>query len=95
MGDMADYYIALGLNAGEGFAPRYRERRGYYGPRYSCDLPQAPKKPACKACGSKAVHWRLFDGNYALADDQRQRPGNRYIKHVCPTTADGFGDIDD
>lgn len=93
MGDMADYYINQALDAGEWFQPRYREGRGY--PAFAASYGvKAPKKPTCKSCGSTAVHWRLFDGYYKLADDQRQHPGNRYIKHVCPTTADGFGDID-
>lgn len=57
-------------------------------------LPKTPKKPVCSICHAKTVHWRLFDGEYKLADDQRQHPGNRYVQHTCPTSADGFGDCD-
>ena len=51
-------------------------------------------KPTCTHCGCKTVHWRLFDGAYKLADDARQHPGNRYVPHLCQTTADGLGDCD-
>lgn len=94
MGDMADYYIGLGINAGEEFTPRYRERRGYYGPRYSHDLSKPRKKPTCNGCGAKAVHWRLVDGSFKLFEDEHQQPGNRYVPHCCPTSADGFGDCE-
>ena len=79
MGEMADYYINQSLDAGFWF-----------------HSPREPRpKPVCGFCGSHDVHWRIFAGDYKLADDQRQHPGNRYVQHVCPTTADGFGDTDD
>lgn len=63
-------------------------------PLPKCKTPAAPKKPMCNVCGAKTTHWRLFNGDYKLADDQRQHPGNRYIPHVCQTSADGFGDCE-
>ncbi len=78
MGDMADYYIEQAIAGGEWF-----------------HAPRAPRpKPVCDICHATTVRWRLFDGDYKLADDQRQHPGNRYVQHVCPTSADGFGDCD-
>lgn len=78
MGDMADYYVDRMVDRGCWF-----------------HAPRAPRpKPVCSMCHATTVHWRLFDGDYKLADDQRQHPGNRYVQHVCPTTADGFGDTD-
>ena len=66
-----------------------------FSPRYAKRSKREQNTATCNACGSKAVHWRIFAGDYKLADDQRQHPGNRYVQHVCPTTADGFGDTDD
>lgn len=77
MGDMADYYVASGLDAGEGFPVRSRT------------------KVHCSICGEKRVHWRLFDGEYQLADNARQNPGNRYVVHQCATSADGFDEVPD
>lgn len=82
MGDMADYYVELGLNNGEGFAPRYREKRDYYGPRYSSDLPKPPK---CKHCGATGLNWQQVKGSkWCLHEGAKP--------HVCKTTADGFED---
>ena len=88
MGDMADYFIALALDAGEGFTSR-RRARAYH--------PRARERNAakCNICGSTDVHWRLFEGDYKLADNQRQHPGNRYVQHHCPTSAAGFEDEPD
>jgi len=61
-----------------------------YGPRGR----NKNKKPVCTHCGCKTVHWRLFGGAYRLSDDERQHPGNRYVPHLCETTADGLGDCD-
>lgn len=85
MGDMADYYIELGLNAGEGFAPKHRERRGYYGPRYSH---RSVADPTCDHCGAKGLRWVGVAGeNWRLYEGQKP--------HVCPTSADGFGEVPD
>jgi len=87
MGDMADYYIELGLNAGEGFAPRHRERRGYYGPRYSADL---PKPTRCKHCGTTLVFWQMTRTGYRLHNREDLQ------LHNCSSTKDmntqGFED---
>lgn len=52
-------------------------------------------KVHCSICGEKRVHWRLFDGEYPLADNVRQHPGNRYVVHQCATSADGFDEVPD
>lgn len=83
MGEMADYYIDLGLNNGEGFAPRYRERSGYRGPRYSADL---PKPPACNRCGTKKVFWTKTSQGHRLMDTKTN------LQHKCATSAEGFED---
>ena len=82
MGDMADYYVELGFNNGEGFAPRYREKRGYYGPRYSSDLRQSP---SCKHCGATGLNWQQIKGS-----KWRLHEGSK--PHVCANTTEGFGD---
>lgn len=79
MGEMADYYIELGLE--QGWSPVGSFRR-------------PPKKPTCNVCNSTKVHWRLVDGGFKLFDSERQHPGNRYVPHFCPTSADGFGDCE-
>lgn len=83
MGDMADYYVDLGLDAGEGFAPRHRERRGYYGPKYSSNL---PKNPRCKHCGANGLFWQHVNGKWRLYEG--------LSAHNCTPqpTADGFED---
>lgn len=85
MGDMADYYIEQGLDQGWFWS----------NPRPGPNARRKPRAPACRLCGESRVHWRLFDGEYKLADDQRQHPGNCYVQHCCPTSADGFGDVPD
>ena len=85
MGDMADYYIELGLANGESFAPRHRERRGYYGPRYSSGLPRG--KPKCRRCGAEGLNWQQVKGS-----KWRLHEGSSL--HVCPTTADGFEEVE-
>ena len=64
-------------------------------PRYAKRRKREQNAAKCDICGSKAVHWRLFDGSYKLADDQRQHPGNRYVQHRCPTSAAGFEEVTD
>ena len=64
-------------------------------PRYAKRRKREQNAAKCDTCGSKAVHWRLFDGSYKLADDQRQHPGNRYVQHRCPTSAAGFEEVTD
>ncbi len=49
MGDMADYYVELGLNNGEGFAPRYSS--------------YLPKPPKCKHCGATGLNWKQVKGS--------------------------------
>ena len=85
MGDMADYYIGLGLANGEGFAPRHRERRGWYGPRYSADLPR--ERATCRLCGATGLNWQMVEGGKWRLYEGRE-------PHVCPTTADGFEEIE-
>ena len=84
MGDMVDYYVQLGLVSGEGFAPRYREKRGHYGPRYSHDLPKPPK---CKHCSATGLNWQQVEGS-----KWRLHEGSK--PHVCRTSADGFDEVE-
>lgn len=54
MGEMADYYIALGLDAGRN--PYGRRSHSY----------ARPPAPACKRCGAKAVYWVQENGHWRL-----------------------------
>lgn len=79
MGEIADEHVERMLD--RGFSP------GSWGFRRDAPV-------ICAICGSAEVHWRDFGGAMKLADDQRQQPGNRYVHHLCATSADGFGDCD-
>jgi hypothetical protein len=88
MGDMADYYVGLALANGEGFAPKWRERPGYYGPRYSSYGP--PLK--CKHCGAKSVYWQRTREGWQLNNK------DDLSRHLCrqpeQPNAEGFDDVD-
>lgn len=56
-----------------------RGRRGAYGPPVRCNN-----------CGSTDVFWQKLPG-----DKYELRDVATHEKHVCPTSADGFGDCDD
>ena len=76
MGDMADYYIELGLEQGWSPVGSYRGRSRAYGPPVSCNQ-----------CGSVTVFWQSMPGGkFEL------RNAEDHQKHTCPTSADGFGD---
>ena len=89
MGDMADYYVDLALNAGEGFAPRYRERRGNYGPRYSRDLPKQTTVQ-CDRC-SASCFWGQSTGRWRLYE---RGTGEQHQCQGAASTADGFDDCE-
>lgn len=83
VGEMADYFIAQALDAGEGFASGRRSfqhtgRSRVYGPPV-----------ACVHCGASAVYWQQTRFGYRLHQTSNLRP------HVCPTTAEGFEDVPD
>lgn len=71
MGDMADYYIELGLNAGEGFAPSHQRRYPRYRPE------EGTVQPRCARCGSYNVRWRQQGGRWVLFS---LTPG---VEHRC------------
>jgi hypothetical protein len=85
MGEMADYFIGLALDRGEGFAPRHRERRGYYGPKYS-------KPVECRYCHSQDVVWlQREDKSFQL----KNKDGSVHnCRHPEQPTAEGFDDVD-
>ena len=84
MGDMADYYIDLALNRGDGFAPKHRERYGYYGPRYT-------KPVECRYCRTRNVIWGQRDDKSFVLKNKDGTP------HDCLPTeqpnAEGFDDV--
>lgn len=81
---MADYFIELGLNSGEGFAPRHRERRGYYGPKYN-------KPVECRYCFSREVVWLQRDDKSFIL---RNKNGtNHNCRQPEQPTAEGFDDV--
>ena len=86
MGDMADYYVGLGLANGENPYAGYSRREAPH---------REPKSIRCNRCCSTEVRWVLCNGRYVLFDRQRAHPGNRFIQHLCPTSADSFGDVTD
>lgn len=96
MGDMADYFVSLGLDAGEGFSSAGKTFATSKRSQESWGSPVRSRTTVhCSICGEKRVHWRLFGGTYQLADNARQYPGNRYVVHQCATSADGFDEVSD
>lgn len=83
MGDMADYYIEQAQNAGEWSWPR-----GGVLPRQTSRSRVYGPPVACNRCGGHNVYWQHTHAGYKLHSTDDLQP------HVCPTTADGFGDTD-
>lgn len=82
MGDEADrlidlFWKGIDVRAGRGFARR---------PSW-----QGHPDPKCTYCGqSEGLRWKETENGWRL--HEKEHPGNQYVQHVCPTTADGFED---
>lgn len=64
------------------------DRMGFF-----CRRPSWRAQPdiKCKFCGATGgLRWREVDGSWQL--QEKEHPGNRYVQHVCQTSADGFED---
>ncbi|WP_315127335.1 hypothetical protein [Comamonas antarctica] len=84
---MADYYIGLALDSGEGFGgysrrPFRNKPAPYGGPA------RTPKKQhvKCQFCGATSVFWNETRSGHVLADTKTKEP------HSCLTSAAGFED---
>lgn len=81
MGDMADYYIDLALNRGEGFA----RRKSAYGPRYH-------KPVECRYCRTRNVIWCQRDDKSFLLKNKDGTPHD--CRPTEQPNAEGFDDVD-
>lgn len=71
-----------------------------FGCSRGCNFMNPPHKTSrekhqthCQLCGSDDVHWRQDNEGWRMYDNEKQHPGNRYILHLCPTSAEGFEDV--
>lgn len=82
MGDEADRLLDLFWN-------QVDRRLGHVLPaRKTWHVPTDPK---CSHCGKTGgLRWKETEYGWRL--HEKEHPGNRYVEHRCPTTADGFED---
>lgn len=70
-------------------ADYFIDRMIYGGPRSSRRSRAYGPQVSCKNCGSHAVFWQAMPGDkFELRDIETHQ------KHVCQTSADGFGDCE-
>ena len=49
----------------------------------------------CAQCGATNLKWRWVEGDkWILVHNERVHPGNYKPEHVCPTSADGFEEVE-
>ena len=48
----------------------------------------------CKLCGATNLKWRAKGEGWVLVENTRVNHGNYKPEHVCPTSADGFEEVE-
>lgn len=79
MGEMADYYLELEMNANPEGWFHCRPHRDSYGPPLTC-----------KRCGSGDVYWQNVKGEHKLYDKNTLEPHDCNKRNM---TTEGFDDV--